>query len=282
VAVSAITTRAFTLAGDPRQFPEQIEAGLACHTPARLYYSYFPRSQRLLSERLVQWLVTHPERFHGSVKFAHALLLFSAEATMLGYSSDYFEVAWFPAGFYLVEQGEPATKLYLLLAGQAEILHETEEGALQPLASLSAGDFFGQEALASQQPHPNHVVASADVTCLVFSPEKPSHFAGRGAEAQGQAPHARDFTAPIQYGGATTGLDVSAYVPQKMAALAAHRTQFSIEADMFPTELLRELFGKEYFVRVHPPLALETTLFTMADVLYGRRLGQPAKPPPGV
>jgi LmbE family N-acetylglucosaminyl deacetylase len=114
VAISAITTQAFTDAGDPRQWPEQIAAGQACHTPARLYYSYFPRSQRLLSERLVQWLVTHPERFHGSVKFAHALLLFSAEATMLGYSSDYFEVAWFPAGFYLVEQGEPATKLYLL------------------------------------------------------------------------------------------------------------------------------------------------------------------------
>ena len=58
VAISTITTHAFTLAGDPTYAPDQVTAGLAPHTPARLYYSYFPRSQRLLSERLVQWLVT--------------------------------------------------------------------------------------------------------------------------------------------------------------------------------------------------------------------------------
>jgi LmbE family N-acetylglucosaminyl deacetylase len=71
-------------------------------------------------------------------------------------------------------------------------------------------------------------------------------------------------------GKATTCLDVSAYVLQKMAAMAAHRTRFSVETDTFPSEMLRDLFGKEYFTRVHPLPDLETNLFTMSDVLHGR------------
>lgn len=37
------TTRAFFAAGDPAQYPEQIEEGLAAYQPAKLYYTVFPR-----------------------------------------------------------------------------------------------------------------------------------------------------------------------------------------------------------------------------------------------
>ena len=77
IAIGEITTQAFTLAGEAENFPEQIASGLKPYSPARLYHSYFPRSQKLLSEKLVQWLVASEERFKGTVDFAHALFLFS-------------------------------------------------------------------------------------------------------------------------------------------------------------------------------------------------------------
>jgi LmbE family N-acetylglucosaminyl deacetylase len=262
IAISDITTEAFQRAAEADHYPEQLATGLSLHQPGRLYYSYFPRSQKLLSDRLVQWLVKLETRFHGSVDFAHALLLFSEESTMLGYSSDHFELAWFPTGFYVVEQGEPATKLYLILSGKADVIHEDSQGTLHTLAHIKAGDFFGEEGLAYQQPRNAHVVVTEDATCLVFSPEASSNFAGRGAEAHLTA--ASSDTLREQqpdYGQATTCIDVSNYVQQKMAAMAAHKTQFSVRQDMFPLEMLRDLFGQEYFVRVFPPTQLESSLF---------------------
>ncbi|HEV2109329.1 MAG TPA: hypothetical protein VGR16_13795, partial [Thermomicrobiales bacterium] len=52
---------------------------------------------------------------------------------------------------------------------------------------------------------------------------------------------------------ATTVIDVSRQVNRKVAAIAAHRTQFPIEPGMFPASMLQEMFGTEYFLRVHPP-----------------------------
>ena len=181
---------------------------------------------------------------------------------MLGYSSDHFEVAWFPTGFYVVEQGEPATKLYLILSGQADVIHEDDNGTLHTLAHIKAGDFFGEEGLAYHQPRNAHVVVTEDAACLVFSPEASSNFAGRGAEARlRDASTNRLSEQQPDYGNATTCIDVSDYVQQKMAAMAAHKTQFSVKQDMFPLEMLRDLFGQEYFVRVFPPAELETNLF---------------------
>lgn len=277
IVIGDITTRAFRLAGDPGQYPEQLAGGLLPHTPARLYYSYFPRSRQLLSERLAQWLVKLNKRFHGSVDFAHALLLFSEESTMLGYSSDYFELAWFPKGFYVVEQGEPATKLYLILSGWAEVMHEDEAGNLETLARIGPGAFFGEEGLAYHQPRNAHVVAIENITCLVFAPEEPSNFAGRGAEAELTDAPIGEWAGQQDYGKATTCIDVSDYVGQKVAAMAAHRTQFSLDPGLFPLEMFRDLFGQEYFVRVYPPPELETSLFTMSDVLYSRRLQKQKK-----
>ena len=89
---------------------------------------------------------------------------------MLGYVSDHVETNWFPTGFHMVEQGEPATKLYLILSGQAEVLREDANGTLRSLARIGPGDFFGEEGLAYRQPRNAHVVATEDVTCLVSSP----------------------------------------------------------------------------------------------------------------
>ncbi len=238
----------------------QAVAGISPYTAPRLYYSYFPHQQRLLTDRLVHWLVDLYRRFHGTTDFAHALLRLSEEATMLGYVSDYVETSWFPAGFHMVEQGEPATKLYLILSGQAEVLREDENGALRSLARIGPGDFFGEEGLAYRQPRNAHVVALEDVTCLVFSPDAPSNFAGRGVGAQLTGDAAGPVAAAQPFPPETTTINVADYVPQKVAAMAAHRTQFPLEPDMLPMSILRELFGREYFVRVHPPIAANVPL----------------------
>ena len=54
--------------------------------------------------------------------------------------------------------------------------------------------------------------------------------------------------------------DVSDYVEQKLAAMSAHRSQYPITPDMFPISIMREMLGREYFVRVLPPRETETSL----------------------
>lgn len=50
-------------------------------------------------------------------------------------------------------------------------------------------------------------------------------------------------------------IDTGPYLPQKIAAIAAHRSQFPIQPDMLPLAIFRELMGWEYFVPV--PLVSE-------------------------
>jgi hypothetical protein len=55
-------------------------------------------------------------------------------------------------------------------------------------------------------------------------------------------------------------VDASGYVDQKIAAVAAHRTQYPITPDLLPRPMLQELFGQEYFVRVHPLQERQTSI----------------------
>lgn len=59
---------------------------------------------------------------------------------------------------------------------------------------------------------------------------------------------------------ATAELDVTSQIEAKVGALCAYRSQFPLEPGMFPDLLLREMFGKEYFVRVLPPRQTDTEL----------------------
>jgi LmbE family N-acetylglucosaminyl deacetylase len=259
IAIGAATTRAFELAGSPRHFPEQLVAGRRPHRPAQLYHSYFPPSRLLLRDQLAHWLVTSPSRFRGTTEFVRALPLFAEEATTLRHASDHVDINWFPAGSHIVEQNEPGASLYLILSGHADVIQEDADGTQTTLARLGPGEFFGELAIVHQQPRIAHVVAVEGVTCLVLAPGAPSAFAGRGAQGQLFEASATDGMVEEQAAGALVRIDISTYVGQKIAAVAAHRTQYPIAADMLPLPLLQELFGQEYFVRVHPSQALETS-----------------------
>ena len=47
IAISNYTTAAFAIAGNPERFKHQVEAGLAPHTPTRLFYSVRPKGFRM-------------------------------------------------------------------------------------------------------------------------------------------------------------------------------------------------------------------------------------------
>jgi LmbE family N-acetylglucosaminyl deacetylase len=258
VLSSVATTKAVEWAGDADYFPDQLMDGLALHRPARLYHSVFPRRRQLLLEQIVGWLKGMDTRFHGDADFVHGLMLFAIESTMLGYASDHINVGWYPKGFYIMEQGEPASKLYLLLSGSVDILREDEAGTIRHVDTDGPGAFLGEAGLATGQPRNAHVVAADNVTCLEFSAGAPTAFAGRGKGADHlnkDAPTAQENTIE-----ATTCIDVSEFVPCKIAAIAAHRSQFTISPEMFPKSMLQELLGREYFFRVHPPVRMESEL----------------------
>ena len=262
IAISEATTAALKLSGNLAAYPSQIADGLTPYQPAKLFYSYFPPSNMLLLDHLVRWLVDRPDRFSGSVDFVHTLLLLVEEATMLNYARDSYEIKWFPAGSFLIEQGEPAITLFLILSGQTDVVQEQTDGTMKLLDRLGQGQFFGELGIAHRAPRSAHVIATESVTCLVFSPSEPTKFVGRGRGARLVGGDSDEIPVPQEaVGEATTCIDVGDFIDQKVQALAAYRTQYPLEAGMIPKEIWRQLFGREYFVEVYPPRLLRTDLF---------------------
>lgn len=257
IAIGAAADEAFRLAGDPNQFPAQIANGLLPHRPTRLFHSVFPRNRGLLLGHLVRWLKSLDRRFLGSLDYINGLLFFADESTSLGYSSDHVEVRWYPPGFHIVEQGEPATSLYMILSGYVDVCQEDADGSSHMVNALGTGAFFGEEGIATCHPRNAHVIAREGTTCLVFSPGAPTAFAGRGAEAGFAVEACRPESVHIP---ASHCIDVSEYIGQKIAAVAAYRTQYPITPDMFPVDLLTDLMGREYFMRIAPPVEMIPTL----------------------
>ena len=249
IAISDATTAACMLSGERHQFPEQLVAGLH---PVRLYHSHFPSKRLLLLEPLVRWLVQSERQHRRTLEFAYALVLLCEEATLLRYSRDHVAINWYPPGFSIIEQGEAADSLYLILSGEADVIREAADGTRAALAQLGPGSFFGEEGLAYQKPRNAHVVAAEDVTCLGFSPQAPTAFLGRGEDAHltGSTKVAEQDEKQIM--ADTACIDVGPYIRQKIEAIAAHRSQFPLQPHMLPHAILQELMGQEYFVRVPP------------------------------
>ena len=213
----------------------------------------------LLGDRLAKWVVQLTTRFKGTKDFVHALSVFSREATSLGYAADLVNVEWFPAGSYLVEQGEPATTMYFLLSGQVEIRREGEDGLVRVVDRSGPGEFIGEQGIATGRPRNAHVVAVDDVTSLTFLAADRVPFDARGGHPEllgtRVLPSGDQIDAAV-----TTRIDVSGFVDQKIRATAAHRSQYPIDPSMFPESILREMFGAEYFIQVLPERELGTSL----------------------
>lgn len=237
IAISDVTTRAC----------QQI-AYADGHAPS-LYYSVFPRQHRMISRHLAQWISRSESPITGSPAFVRALALLAEEAVLMGYADDVLDVQWYPPGFSIVEQGETATGLYLIISGHAEVICEGREGRRQ-VSQLGPGNFFGAEALAQQRLHGASLVATETTTCLTLSIAAATAFDGRGGDAHPSTVAELSLLDEGYRAADRTQMDVSRHVERKVAALAAHRTQFLTEPDMLPMSLWTQLFGVEYFVPV--------------------------------
>jgi len=252
VTISAVATAACQRAagfGRPRA-----RAAVAGHPqrPPHLYYGYFPPGDLLILERLATWLTIQPTRFAGTAAYAHALLLLTEAAGTMNHIRDHVQVRWYPPGSYVVEQGETAAELFLILSGEAEVFQEATGGRREKLRKLGVGEFFGELGIARCQVRSADVVAGTSLTCLILSPTPPSKFAGRGRGARladalpGARANPDDEAVHADQG--VVSCDVSEQVMCKVEALSAYRSQFPLEPDMFPESLLREMFGREYFL----------------------------------
>jgi hypothetical protein len=110
------------------------------------------------------------------------------------------------------------------------------------------------------------------VTCLVFAPGQPTAFAGRGATASRDLDIANADAEALRC-EVTTAIDVSAYIERKIAAIAAHRTQYPIDPAILRLAMLQEMMGREYFVRVAPARELETELLIPSESTPVIKLG---------
>ena len=228
-------------------------------TAIRLFHCHLPRSGMLLRDRLAEWVVELTTRFKGTKDFVRALSVFSRETTALGYAADFVKVEWFPAGSYLIEQGEEATMMHFLLSGQVEIRREGEDGRVRVVDRSGPGEFIGEEGIATGRPRNAHVVALDDVTSLTFSASDPALL---GAHEEQTFLRTRSLPSGDRIDASvSTCIDVSDFVGHKIRATAAHRSQYPIDPGMFPDSILREMFGVEYFIQVLPERELKTSLF---------------------
>jgi LmbE family N-acetylglucosaminyl deacetylase len=229
VAISELTTEAFrALVGDRNR-------------GQRLYHAVFPPRRTSMAEELAQWIVESGQRATDSAAL-QAIALFAGESATMRLARDDVRVQWFPPDTCVIEQGEPADALYLILNGTADALLEHPDGQVIHLRRMRAGDFFGELGLVAGE-RTAHVVARESLTCLVLSRTPVRPYAGRGAGATSAA------ELPAAAPPGTWAVDVTSYLHRKLEALARHRTQYPIVPSMLPQRLLQTMLGTEFFCR---------------------------------
>ncbi len=220
-------------------------------SPPRVLHARFPAQDRLLLDLLVDWLTSGEQRFVGTAGFGNALRLFADGSSMLGFATDHLHVQWFPVGSFVIEQGEPSNELFCILSGSVDIVVEGADGHLRKVDTAGAGAFVGQDGLATNRPRNAHVIARDDVTCFVLAPRGRDLSAGRGARAisSGAAPP-HPGPAPVPLRKNDFAIDVHAALDSKIAALVAHRSQYALDAELLPRQVLGPLLGTEHFTAV--------------------------------
>jgi len=74
--------------------------------------------------------------------------------------------AHFGAGEDIIREREPGNSLFIIIEGDVEV-HLGDQGARRVLATLGAGQFFGEMSLMTGEPRQATCTATIDTTCLV-------------------------------------------------------------------------------------------------------------------
>lgn len=88
----------------------------------------------------------------------------------------YFKLVKAKQGVKIVREAEPGTSMYFIVSGQVGVYTsliddekiETKTGPFM-LATLTSGDFFGEQALVTNEPRSATVIARTDVIMLRFT-----------------------------------------------------------------------------------------------------------------
>ncbi len=75
------------------------------------------------------------------------------------------QYAPFARGDILTKQGKTSHWLYIIVSGEAEIVHEKPDGKRLPVGTVVAGGFFGEMGLLTGAPRTATVIATSDVEC---------------------------------------------------------------------------------------------------------------------
>jgi CRP/FNR family cyclic AMP-dependent transcriptional regulator len=75
------------------------------------------------------------------------------------------------AGEHIFREGDPAREMFVVLAGEAEVLKRGKRGGEARVALLGPGDWFGEMSFLDVQPRSASVTAVAPTRLLVLSSE---------------------------------------------------------------------------------------------------------------
>jgi CRP/FNR family cyclic AMP-dependent transcriptional regulator len=71
----------------------------------------------------------------------------------------------------IINEGDPGLGMYIIVAGEVRITQVGEDGGQQQLATLTGGDFFGEQALLDESPRT--ASAYANETCRIIGLFRP-------------------------------------------------------------------------------------------------------------
>ncbi|MDW8349505.1 MAG: cyclic nucleotide-binding domain-containing protein [Verrucomicrobiae bacterium] len=80
----------------------------------------------------------------------------------------YFKLIHVKKGQTLIREGDDGDLLFIIWAGEVNVIKETESGQQKVLATLSRGDIFGEIALLNNVKRTTSVVATTPVDCLIL------------------------------------------------------------------------------------------------------------------
>jgi CRP-like cAMP-binding protein len=78
-------------------------------------------------------------------------------------------VQTFDAGQEIVTQGKPGVGLFILMSGEAQVVHMQPDGTRTVVNVLGSTDFFGELALLTEGPRTASVVTTAPTECVVLT-----------------------------------------------------------------------------------------------------------------
>lgn len=79
--------------------------------------------------------------------------------------AEHLVYAPFAQGDTLTRQGAVAHWLYIVISGEVDVIVETAAGVRRQLATLGAGEFFGEMGLLTGEPRAATIIAKTDTEC---------------------------------------------------------------------------------------------------------------------